>query len=97
MYLHDVLVRPIITEKNTMLGAQNKYCFQVAPDATKPVIREAVETIFKREVLSVNIVHVPGRRRRMGRQRRPVVNTPWKKAIVTLRSGQAPIEFFEGV
>ncbi len=97
MHLHDVLVRPIITEKNTMLGAQNKYSFQVAKTATKPLIREAVETVFKREVDSVNIVHVPGRRRRMGKQRRPVVNSPWKKAIVTLRAGQAPIEFFEGV
>ena len=97
MYLHDVLVRPIITEKNTMLGAQNKYCFEVTRGATKPLIRRAVEEIFKREVDSVNIVHVPGQRRRMGKQRRPVIESPWKKAIVTLRAGQAPIEFYEGV
>ena len=97
MHLHDVLVRPIITEKNTMLGAQNKYCFQVANSATKPLIREAVEAIFKREVDCGQ--HHPRARpsRRMGKQRRPVVNTPWKKAVVTLRAGQAPIEFFEGV
>ena len=97
MNIHDVLRRPIITEKNTMVGAQNKYTFEVADGATKPMVREAVEVIFKRKVEAVNVVHVPGKLRRVGRQRRPGKTSPWKKAVVTLRSGEERIEFFEGV
>lgn len=96
MHVHDILRRPIISEKNTMLGAQNKYTFEVAPTATKPMIEEAVEKIFKVNVTAVNVVHVPGKLRRVGRQRRPGMTSPWKKAIVTLQPGQR-IEFFEGV
>ncbi len=96
MNIHDVLRRPIITEKNTMLGAQNKYTFEVAAEATKPMIGEAVEKIFKVNVTAVNVVHVPGKLRRVGRQRKPGLTSPWKKAVVTIRPGQR-IEFFEGV
>jgi len=96
MNIHDVLRRPIITEKNTMLGAQNKYTFEVADGATKPMIREAVEKIFKVNVTAVNVIHVPGKLRRVGRQRRPGRTSPWRKAVVTLQPGQR-IEFFEGV
>ncbi len=96
MYIHDVLRRPIITEKNTMLGAQNKYTFEVAPHATKPMIEEAVSKIFKVNVTAVNIIHVQPKRRRVGRQRNPGLTSPWKKAVVTLQPGQR-IEFFEGV
>lgn len=96
MNIHDILRRPIITEKNTMLGAQNKYTFEVAEAATKPMIEEAVEKIFKVNVTAVNISHVPGKRRRMGRQRRPVVTSGWKRAVVTVQPGQR-IEFFESV
>ncbi len=97
MNVHDILRRPIITEKNTMIGAQNKYTFEVAPGATKPMIGEAVEKVFKRKVAAVNIVHVRGKLRRVGRQRRPGMTSPWKKAIVTLEPGEQRIEFFEGV
>lgn len=93
MNLHDILRRPIVTEKNTLLGAQNKYSFEVAAGATKPMIREAVEKIFKVDVTAVNVVHVPGKLRRVGRQRRPGMTSPWKKAVVTIRPGQR-IEFF---
>jgi large subunit ribosomal protein L23 len=96
MNVHDVLRRPIISEKNTLLGAQNKFTFEVARHATKPMIEQAVEAIFKVNVSAVNIVHVPGKRRRMGRQRRPTITTAWKKAVVTVQPGQR-IEFFEGV
>jgi len=96
MNVHDILRRPVITEKNTKLRAQNKYTFEVADGATKPMIREAVERIFKVNVTAVNVVHVPGKLRRVGRQRRPSLTSPWRKAVVTLRPGQR-IEFFEGV
>jgi large subunit ribosomal protein L23 len=94
MHLYDVLRRPLVTEKNTMLQAQNKYAFEVAKEANKPQIKQAVEKAFKVKVITVNVTKVSGKARRVGR--RMVQTSPWKKAIVTLRSGDK-IEFFEGV
>jgi large subunit ribosomal protein L23 len=94
MHLYEVLRRPLVTEKNTILQAQNKYVFEVAKEATKPQIKQAVEKAFKVKVTTVNVVNVSGKTRRVGRR---IVRTPsWKKAIVTLRPGDK-IEFFEGV
>lgn len=94
MHLADVLRRPLVTEKNTILQAQNKYAFEVAKEANKPQIKQAVEKAFKVKVTSVNVTKVAGKTRRVGRQ---LVSTPpWKKAIVTLRPGDK-IEIFEGV
>ena len=94
MHLSDVLQRPLITEKNAILQAQNKYAFEVAKEATKPQIKQAVEKAFRVKVSGVNIVIVSGKTRRVGRR---VYSTPsWKKAFVTLRAGDK-IEFFEGV
>jgi large subunit ribosomal protein L23 len=94
MHLYDVLRRPLVTEKNTMLQTQNKYAFEVAKEANKPQIKQAVEKAFKVKVITVNVTKVSGKTRRVGR--RIVQTSPWKKAIVTLRSGDK-IEFFEGV
>ncbi len=94
MHLYEVLRRPLITEKNTTLQAQNKYVFKVDDEANKPQIRQAVEKAFKVKVSAVNVVTVPGKTRRVGR--RAVLTQPWKKAIVTLKPGEK-IEFFEGV
>ncbi len=94
MHLSDVLQRPLITEKNAILQAQNKYAFEVAKEATKPQIKQAVEKAFRVKVSSVNIVIVSGKTRRIGR--RVYSTPPWKKAFVTLRAGDK-IEFFEGV
>ena len=94
MHLYEVLRRPLITEKNTALQAQNKYVFEVADGANKPQIKQAVEKAFKVKVSAVNVVSIPGKTRRVGR--RLVLTQPWKKAIVTLRPGEK-IEFFEGV
>ena len=93
MHLYEVLRRPLITEKSTVLQAEGKYAFEVAREATKPQIKQAVEKAFKVEVTAVNVVTVPGKRRRLGRRLLPA--HPWKKAIVTLKSGDS-IEFFEG-
>jgi len=93
MHLYEVLRRPLITEKSTVLQAQGKYAFEVAREATKPQIKQAVEKAFKVEVTAVNVVTVPGKRRRLGR--RLLTAHPWKKAIVTLKLGDS-IEFFEG-
>ena len=94
MHLYAVLRRPLITEKNTMLQAQGKYAFEVAGDANKPQVKQAVEKAFKVKVLAVNVMTVPGKTRRVGRQQ--VLTQSWKKAIVTLKPGDK-IEFFEGV
>ena len=94
MHLYEVLRRPVITEKNTMLQAQGKYAFEIAREANKPQIKQAVEKAFKVKVLAVNVMTVPGKTRRVGR--RQVLTQSWKKAIVTLKSGDK-IEFFEGV
>ena len=94
MHLYEVLRRPLITEKMTILQGGNKYAFKVAPKATKHQVKTAVETAFKVNVTKVNVMNVPGKERRIGRR---IAMTPsWKKAVVTLMPGQK-IEFFEGV
>ncbi len=94
MHLYQVLRRPLITEKNTTLQAQGKYAFEVAEEANKHQIKQAVEKAFKVKVTTVNVMTVSGKSRRVGRQQ--VLTSPWKKAIVTLKPGDK-IELFEGV
>ena len=94
MHLYEVLRRPLITEKSTVLQAQGKYAFEVDGKANKPLVKQAVEKAFKVKVNSVNIVNVPGKMRLVGRRR--VMTASWKKAFVTLQPGNK-IEFFEGV
>ena len=94
MHLYEVLRRPLITEKGAGLRTQNKYTFEVAGAANKNQIKQAVEKAFNVKVTAVNVMTVPGKTRRMGRQE--VLTPSWKKAIVTLRQGDN-IEIFEGV
>ena len=94
MHLYEVLRRPVITEKNTILQAQGKYAFEVAGGANKLQIKQAVEKAFNVQVTAVNVMGVPGKKRRVGR--RQVMTPSWKKAVVTLKPGDK-IEFFEGV
>jgi large subunit ribosomal protein L23 len=94
MHLYEVLRRPLITEKSTDLQSRNKYAFEIADEANKPLVKQAVEKAFKVKVTGVNVVRVPGKTRRVGR--RQVLTRSWKKAIVTLQPGDK-IEFFEGV
>ena len=95
MDVYQVLKRPLITEKGTRQKEQaNKITFEVDRCANKVMVRNAVETIFKVKVLSVRMMTVKGKERKVGRNmgRRP----DWKKAIVRLGPGET-IEFFEGV
>ena len=94
MHTYELLRRPIITEKNTLLESQSKYTFEVAGCANKHQIKEAVEKAFKVNVLAVNMMTVPGKSKRIGK--RQVTTAPWKKAVVTLKSGDK-IKFFEEV
>lgn len=94
--IQEVIVRPLITERSTLLKEKNKYSFEVHSEATKQEIKNAVESIFKKdkvEVLKVNTTNLPAKIRRAGRG----FSKPyrWKKAIVTLKAGQK-IELFEG-
>jgi large subunit ribosomal protein L23 len=96
--IYEVLRRPIVTEKsNYMVGKLHQYVFEVAPHATKTMVKDAVEKVFKVTVLSVNVVNAPAKRTRRSRSRRLTVrNSGYKKAIVTLPA-DARIPMFEGV
>lgn len=94
MNIYEVLRRPLVTEKSTRLSERNKYVFEVDKRASKDQIKLAVETAFKVDVTSVNIVKVPGETKRAGR--REITRQPWKKAVVTLKEGDK-IQYFEGV
>ncbi|MBI4317136.1 MAG: 50S ribosomal protein L23 [Chloroflexi bacterium] len=94
MNIYEVLRRPLVTEKGTTMIGLNKYSFEVARSANKRQVQEAVERIFKVNVVGVNVINVPGKMRRVGRHRG--MTPSWKKAMVTLREGQR-IELFEGM
>jgi large subunit ribosomal protein L23 len=94
MNVNEVLIKPLITEKNTMLGAEGKYTFKIDRRANKTQVKQAVESIFKVNVTAVNTISVPPKTRRVGRTIGKTQS--WKKAIVTLQAGQR-LEIFEGV
>jgi large subunit ribosomal protein L23 len=92
----NVLIRPVVTERSMTQSNAGRYTFQVAKNATKRDIADAVVEAFKVDVVAVNVIHVPGKARRLGRRigRRP----DWKKAIVTIGEGQRIEKYFvEGV
>lgn len=95
MNLDQVVMAPLITEKGTFVGEKtNQVVFRVRPGASKDLIRDAVEQLFKVTVLKVRTIKLMGKHRRRGaiKGRR----SDWKKAYVTLKEGDR-IEFFEGV
>lgn len=96
--IHDVLRRPLITEKSSyQAGDLNQYVFEVTLDASKGLIKDAVETIFDVTVTRVNVINSPAKRSRRWKSRRiKIRRSPYKKAIVTLKEGDR-IDMFEGV
>jgi len=96
--IYEVLRRPLVTEKSNYMATElHQYVFEVAPDATRTLVKDAVEILFDVDVLRVNIINVPAKRTRSGRSRRMVVRqSVYKKAVVTIAS-EARIPFFEGV
>ena len=95
MNVHDIIRRPVVTEKSTIARElSNVVTLAVDPRANKHQIKDAVEQLFNVSVLGVRTMRQPRKSRRVGRfvGRKP----EWKKAIVTLAEGQT-IEFFEGV
>lgn len=92
---HDIIIRPLITERSMDDMAVGKYSFEVDKRANKSEVKKAVETIFGVKVKSVNTMNMKGKTKRQGvhQGRRP----NWKKAIVTLTEDSKTIEFFEGM
>jgi large subunit ribosomal protein L23 len=93
--LHRTVVRPIVTEKTSVARQdRGEYVFEVASDASKPAIRQAIEQLFGVKVTGVWTSNQRGKLRRVGKSagRRP----NWKKAIVTLQEGDTIEGIFEG-
>ncbi|MDO5718211.1 MAG: 50S ribosomal protein L23 [Tissierellia bacterium] len=92
---HDIIIRPLITERSMDDMADGKYTFEVARNANKTEVKKAVESIFGVKVKKVNTMNMKGKMKRQGVHsgRRP----NWKKAIVTLTEDSKTIEFFEGM
>lgn len=92
---HDIIIRPIISERSMEGITQKRYTFQVANSANKIEIARAIEALFGVKVAKVNTMNVRGRAKRVGTHmgRKP----DWKKAIVTLEEKSKNIEFFEGM
>jgi large subunit ribosomal protein L23 len=91
----DVIIRPVVSEKSYALLDRGVYTFVVAPDANKLQIRMAVESIFGVNVVKVNTLNRPGKRKR-NRGRSTFGKRPdTKRAVVTLAVGQT-IPIFEG-
>ena len=94
--VYDILRRPLVTEKSSFQNEKlGRYVFEVASEASKTQIKEAVETLFDVHVTQVNTLVMPAKRAR--KQRRIVTRTSqYKKAVVRLKDGET-IELFEGV
>jgi large subunit ribosomal protein L23 len=94
----EIILRPVISEKSMDETQRGKYTFRVHSEANKLMVKQAIEELFKVNVETVNVsttkAKEKSRNRRRGRQEG--WTSPWKKAVVTLASGQK-IEFFEGI
>jgi len=91
---YDIVLAPHITEKSTMLSENNSVVFRVAPGATKPEIKAAVEALFNVTVLGVNTITSKGKTKRW--KGRPYQRSDVKKAIVRLAEGQS-IDVTQGI
>lgn len=94
----QIILRPVISEKSMDQTTASKYTFAVADEANKMQIKAAVEELFKVTVLDVNVMTMKAKEKSRNRRRGRQVGftSPWKKAVVTVKSGDS-IEFFEGV
>ena len=84
----EIVKKVLITEKGSRLSAENRYALEVAPDARKPQIAEAVEKKYGVHVLAVRTINVKGGRRYVRGTRRAVTEPTWKKAVVTVKPGE---------
>ena len=93
--MHDVIIKPLLSEKAYDYIPEKKYTFLVDVDSNKQEIKQAVEEIFGVKVEKVNTISVKGKKKRMGRNEG--YTSDWKKAIVTLTADSKTIEFFDGM
>jgi len=94
MNLHEVIRRPIVTEKGvTKKEAERTLCFAVSPEANKTEIKKAIEKLFKIKVEEVRTSNQSGKLRRQGRF--SGYRSDWKKAYVKLKSGEKMPEYAE--
>jgi len=93
--VHDVLLRPVISEKSVAQTERNNYTFAVGRDANKLQIKAAVEAEFKVTVVGVRVLWVKPKQKSRGRRTKGTV-PGWRKAVVTIAAGDK-IELFEAV
>lgn len=94
--IHDIVIRPIITENSMDQLSDRKYTFEVAKSANKIEVKKAIEEIFPGvKVEKVSTMNMLGKMKRMGANEGR--RASWKKAVVTLTEGSKTIEFFEGL
>ncbi|MEI7497936.1 MAG: 50S ribosomal protein L23 [Candidatus Falkowbacteria bacterium] len=91
---YRVLLKPLVTEKASVIGAINQYVFSVAIDTNKIEVGKAVEAVYGVRPVSVNMIRMQGKAVRYGRTKGR--RKAWKKAIVTLPEGKT-IQVYEGV
>jgi large subunit ribosomal protein L23 len=96
--IYNVLRRPLVTEKSNYQNAKlHQYVFEVSSDATKVLVKDAIEQLFNVTVMRVNIMNMPAKRGRNARNRKIISRrSAFKKAIVTLAADDT-IAVFEGV
>ncbi len=92
---HDIIIKPIVTERSMDDMSQNKYTFVVDKKSNKTEIKSAVEKVFGVKVSKVNTMNMLGKIKRQGVHSGK--RADWKKAIVTLAPDSKGIEFFEGM
>ncbi len=93
---YKIILKPVITEKSTMLKEMNReVCFEVDSRANKSEIKKAAEQLFKVKVESVRIMNKRGKKRRVGRTEGR--KKDWKKAYLKLKEGEKMIEYFEAI
>lgn len=91
---YRVLLRPLVTEKGSMLGINNQYAFEVTPQSNKVEVRKAIRKLYGIDPIKVNILNMSGKKVRYGRTEGRTKH--WKKAIITLPQGQK-IDIQEGL
>lgn len=92
--VHNILIRPLVTEKISNLGMHNQYAFEVSADVNKVQIKKAIETYYQVRPVKVRLMNIQGKNVRWGRRQGRTKSR--KKAMVTLRQGDK-IELYEGV
>lgn len=92
-----ILIRPRITEKAYAVNALNQYVFQVTAQATKTEVKRAVEEAYGVSVMTVNMIRLPGKKKRSGQKQKVGFRSGTKKAVVRLKTGDALQLFQTGI